>query len=79
MRASYSLCISSEQDARTTKLYFCEIGMLPTNLLINAIRYTESRQIEMICEAVNYNQWKIIISDTGIGISEKYLSNIFNP
>ncbi|MEM6754032.1 MAG: hypothetical protein AAF630_13770, partial [Cyanobacteria bacterium P01_C01_bin.38] len=33
---SCSLDIHSEQDARTTKLYFCKIGMLP-QLLMNHI------------------------------------------
>ncbi|MEL6461622.1 MAG: sensor histidine kinase [Cyanobacteria bacterium J06621_15] len=50
-----------------------------TNILSNAIRYTESGTIEINCETLDENKWKIMISDTGIGISEEDLSNIFNP
>ena len=50
-----------------------------TNILSNAIRYTESGQIEITCKTVDDSKWRIIISDTGIGISEEDLSNIFNP
>ncbi|MEM6755070.1 MAG: hypothetical protein AAF630_19120, partial [Cyanobacteria bacterium P01_C01_bin.38] len=37
VRASCSLSVSSEQDARTTKLYFCKIGMLPNILAFTRI------------------------------------------
>ena len=50
-----------------------------TNLLSNAIRYTESGTIEISCETTDDSRWKIIVSDTGIGISEEDLLNIFNP
>ncbi|BAY81904.1 two-component sensor histidine kinase [Calothrix parasitica NIES-267] len=50
-----------------------------TNILSNAIRYTESGKIEITCKTVDDSKWGIIISDTGIGISEEDLSNIFNP
>lgn len=50
-----------------------------TNLLSNAIRYTESGKIEINCETIDENRWKIEVSDTGIGISEEDLLNIFNP
>lgn len=50
-----------------------------TNLLSNAIRYTESGTVEINCETVDESKWKVIVSDTGIGISEEDLPNIFNP
>ena len=50
-----------------------------TNLLSNAIRYTESGIIEINCETVDESKWKVIVTDTGIGISEEDLLNIFNP
>lgn len=50
-----------------------------TNLVSNAIRYTESGAIEINCETLDENRWKIVVSDTGIGISEEDLINIFNP
>ena len=56
-----------------------KLEQVVTNILSNAIRYTESGAIEITCETVDDSKWKIIISDTGIGISEEDLSNIFNP
>jgi signal transduction histidine kinase len=50
-----------------------------TNILSNAIRYTESGTIEINCETIDESRWKIVVSDTGIGISEEDLLNIFNP
>lgn len=56
-----------------------KLQQVVTNILSNAIRYTESGTIEITCETVDDSKWQIIISDTGIGISEEDLSNIFNP
>jgi len=50
-----------------------------TNLLSNAIRYTESGTIEINCEIFDDHKWKIVVADTGVGISEEDLLNIFNP
>ncbi len=56
-----------------------KLQQILTNLLSNAIRYTESGTIEINCETLDENKWKIEVSDTGIGISEEDLQNIFNP
>ncbi|MEB3218083.1 MAG: sensor histidine kinase [Nostocales cyanobacterium 94392] len=56
-----------------------KLQQVMTNLVSNAIRYTESGRIEIHCQTVDKNRWEIIISDTGIGISEEDLLNIFNP
>ncbi len=56
-----------------------KLQQILTNLLSNAIRYTESGKIEINCETIDENKWKIEVSDTGIGISEEDLINIFNP
>ena len=47
-----------------------------TNLLQNAIKYTEEGQIEISVEDLPENV-KVSVSDTGIGIPEKDLSRIF--
>ncbi|MGF1674140.1 MAG: sensor histidine kinase, partial [Rivularia sp. (in: cyanobacteria)] len=56
-----------------------KLQQVMTNLVSNAIRYTESGTIEIDCHWVNKNRWEIIVSDTGVGISEEDLLNIFNP
>ncbi|WP_036479320.1 HAMP domain-containing sensor histidine kinase [Myxosarcina sp. GI1] len=51
------------------------------NLVTNAIRYTESGKIEVICQMSEKisDRLKIEIADTGIGIAPEYQSCIFEP
>ena len=69
-------CDKAPQTVVTDTL---KLQQIITNLLSNAIRYTESGKIEINCETVDESRWKIEVSDTGIGISEEDLLNIFNP
>jgi signal transduction histidine kinase len=50
-----------------------------TNLLSNAIRYTESGSIELHCRQVGTENWAIAITDTGIGIAPADKNRIFDP
>ena len=50
-----------------------------TNLLSNAIRYTESGNITITCETQNSDRWTLAISDTGIGIAPEAQAQIFEP
>lgn len=50
-----------------------------TNLLSNAIRYTESGSIELHCRQVGTENWAIAITDTGIGIAPADKHRIFDP
>jgi signal transduction histidine kinase len=50
-----------------------------TNLLSNAIRYTESGSIHLQCWTVSQQQWAISVTDSGIGISRDAQAQIFNP
>lgn len=52
------------------------IKQLLINLLDNAIKYTEIGEIHIECKEKN-NQLYLRISDTGLGIDEKYLPRIF--
>jgi two-component system phosphate regulon sensor histidine kinase PhoR len=47
-----------------------------TNLILNAIKYTEYGKIEVIAEEES-KYGKIIVRDSGVGIPEKDLSRIF--
>jgi signal transduction histidine kinase len=55
------------------------IQQLVTNLVSNAIRYTDSGRIEVTCRQVGANRWEIAVTDTGIGISEEERLRIFDP
>lgn len=50
-----------------------------TNLLSNAIRYTEEGSIKLTCQTVSPEQWMIAIADTGIGIEPEDQIRIFEP
>lgn len=50
-----------------------------TNLLVNAIRYTQAGQIELTCRTIESKILEIIVADTGIGISAEEQKRIFEP
>jgi signal transduction histidine kinase len=49
-----------------------------TNLLSNAIRYTETGLIQLTCWVVSKQQWAVAISDSGVGISSDAQAHIFD-
>ncbi len=49
-----------------------------SNLVDNAIKYTNEGYVKIIVERINENL-SVTISDSGIGIKEDYLPNIFSP
>lgn len=50
-----------------------------TNLLVNAVRYTQAGQIELTCQTIESKILQIIVADTGIGISLEEQERIFEP
>jgi signal transduction histidine kinase len=55
------------------------LQQIVTNLLSNAIRYTESGSIELHCRQAGETNWTIAITDTGIGIAPEDTNRIFDP
>ncbi len=49
-----------------------------TNLLSNAVRYTEKGTIAITCQQYD-RHWSIAVSDTGVGISPEDQTRIFEP
>jgi hypothetical protein len=50
-----------------------------TNLLGNAVRYTDVGLIQISCNTVPGEKWCIAVTDTGIGIAPEDQSRIFEP
>ncbi|GAB4153004.1 MAG: hypothetical protein Fur0015_15350 [Ignavibacteriales bacterium] len=64
-----------------TKVYVDEysITQVFANLLDNSIKYTEEGKINVYIGRNANNKLLVEIEDTGIGISEEYLPNLFKP
>lgn len=78
-KKNIEIIVNYQNAPKTVVTDALKLQQVITNLLSNAIRYTESGKIEINCETIDESKWKIVISDTGIGISEEDLLNIFNP
>ena len=50
-----------------------------TNLISNAIRYTEFGSITVTCQTTNSDRWIIAVADTGVGIAPEVQAQIFEP
>ena len=50
-----------------------------TNLLSNAIRYTETGSIKITCQVQDDDKFAIAVADTGIGIAPEDKAQIFQP
>ncbi|KAF3885944.1 MULTISPECIES: sensor histidine kinase [Nostocales] len=50
-----------------------------TNLISNAIRYTDRGTIKINCEILSDDRWAIVVSDTGVGIELEDQAQIFQP
>ncbi|MBL1178546.1 sensor histidine kinase [Pantanalinema sp. GBBB05] len=64
------------EEVTTDPLRFQQIL---TNLLSNAIRYTETGFIHLDCWELPNQQWAISVSDSGIGITQAAQKSIFEP
>jgi signal transduction histidine kinase len=56
-----------------------QLQQIVTNLVSNAIRYTDAGTISIKCEVLDSENWAIAVVDTGIGIAPKDQSKIFEP
>ncbi|BAZ24096.1 histidine kinase [Kalymmatonema gypsitolerans NIES-4073] len=55
------------------------LQQIVTNLVSNAIRYTESGTVKIKCETLGIDKWSIVVYDTGIGIEPEDQAQIFEP
>lgn len=57
---------------------FCSLNQLFINLIENAVKYTSNGEIDILVENNENKKVQVNIKDTGIGISEEFLPEIFN-
>jgi signal transduction histidine kinase len=69
-------CERAPQQAFTDPL---KLQQIVTNLVSNAIRYTESGNINITCQVLDDQKWAIAVTDTGIGIAPENQTQIFEP
>jgi signal transduction histidine kinase len=50
-----------------------------TNLLSNAVRYTELGSVTLTCQVLSNQRWSISVTDTGVGISPEDQVRLFVP
>jgi len=55
------------------------IGQVFQNLIGNAVKYTHQGQISVTLEDYEDNRLIVKVQDSGIGMSEKYIKNLFTP
>jgi signal transduction histidine kinase len=67
-------CDSAPEQVLTDPL---RLQQIITNLVSNAIRYTELGTVTITCQTNDNDQWSIIVTDTGIGISQEAQAQIF--
>jgi PAS domain S-box-containing protein len=70
------------QNNISTPFVYCDIysvNQIFTNLIDNAIKYTKKGKIEITIEKDIKGNVKVIVSDTGIGISEEFMRKMFEP
>ncbi|YAF95189.1 MAG: sensor histidine kinase [Nodularia sp. CChRGM 3473] len=54
-----------------------QLQQIMTNLVSNAIRYTESGTISILCKSLDDDKWAIAVADTGVGIAPENQDRIF--
>lgn len=55
------------------------VNQIFDNLIDNALKYTDEGKVEVIVKRNEHKQLQVVVADTGIGISEEYLPNLFKP
>ena len=87
-----TLCLKSSVETKQLKLITScnperliinsdslRLQQIITNLLINAVRYTQVGTIELSCRLVNSKLLEIRVADTGVGIAKSEQDQIFEP
>ncbi|MCU7495768.1 MAG: PAS domain S-box protein [Ignavibacteria bacterium] len=75
------LLLENRTGKQEVKIFADEytVGQIFNNLVNNAVKYTDRGKISMCVERNESDDLVVSVRDTGIGISEEYLPNLFKP
>jgi len=75
------LRITTELDGAPDTIHSdpTRLQQILTNLVSNAVRYTETGSITITCNSLVQEQWALSVTDTGIGIAPEDQLRLFNP
>ncbi|MBF2075387.1 MAG: HAMP domain-containing histidine kinase [Synechococcales cyanobacterium C42_A2020_086] len=73
------LCLDCDAAPRLVKTDPLRLQQILTNLGSNAIRYTETGTVTIVCRTLSTQQWELSVQDTGIGIAPAAQAQIFDP
>lgn len=73
------LCLECDSAPRLVKTDPLRLQQILTNLGSNAIRYTETGTVTIVCRTLSTEQWEPSVQDTGIGIAPAAQAQIFDP
>lgn len=74
-----SIIISKDRAPKQVITDLSRFQQILINLLSNAVRYTETGSITVICESLAEDKWLLAVRDTGIGIAPENIERIFQP
>jgi signal transduction histidine kinase len=63
----------------TVKADEYSVNQIFDNLINNAVKYTKEGEVKVKVDSFQNGQVVVDVSDTGIGISEEFLPNLFQP
>ncbi|NET89441.1 MAG: HAMP domain-containing histidine kinase [Kamptonema sp. SIO1D9] len=78
-RKNIRLKIDSDRAPEQIHTDAFRLRQILTNLVSNAVRYTDTGSVEITCTSEDNSHLSISVADTGIGISPKDQEKIFEP
>lgn len=76
-----NLKLSYINKAKNTKIVadYYSVGQILQNLIDNAVKYTLEGSVQVILEEWHNDKIRVLVKDTGIGISKEYIADLFSP